>query len=176
MKTFIYSLICFIFLSCSNDPNPPSNTGDNMEASTRCKYSKPFPLFTDSLEAILTQSFESSGQNGVETVMFSDSSLMELYQGGCNEVRQEYRFYYNEDYRTQADSFWIQQAVEKLSFVGNLDQRYAVLGIWVGAIDHLSEELTIGQFSEAEPNTFIMIDKVTEPESSILMVVLERRI
>lgn len=180
MKPFFYISLCFLVVACNNVDKPQKEGSkkqvEQSPEQSDCKYGKPLAIFSDELPQITAHKFESEGQKGIETVHFENQTILELYQSGCNEIRQEYRFLLPEDFRQKEDVFWKDLAIEKLTYVGNLDEKYAVLGIWVGAIEQLKDQLKIGQFSEAEPGTFIMIDKLAEPESSILMIVLERRV
>lgn len=176
----IFSLL--IFLSCGDDSN--SNQSKEQSASkeekssqqeVKCKYGQPVAIFSEKLAKIKKQSFEVNGQKGVETVEFEDGKYLELFQSGCNEIRQEYRFTIQGEHQDKPDAFWFAEAINHMSYIGQLDERYAVIGIWVGALERLSPEMTIGQFSEAEPSTFIMVDKIVESGSSLLLVVLEAR-
>jgi hypothetical protein len=182
MKYFFYSAFLLLFYCCGSDPSNNSNSEqtkpieETISANEDCKYGKPVAIFSEELPQIQKQSFELIGQKGIETVTFTDGNVLELYQSGCNEVRQEYRFFLNGNYKDKEDSFWFEKAIERLTIVGRLDDRYAVIGMWVGAIEQLIDKMTIGQFAEVEPNTFIMVDKIVEEDSAIVIIVLERRV
>ncbi|MFT5166821.1 MAG: hypothetical protein ACI8P3_002053 [Saprospiraceae bacterium] len=182
MKYLLYSLFLVSYFACNSEGNQTSANGQQEKstlttpATVDCKYGQPVAIFSEELPQITKQSFELIGQKGIETVTFTDGNILELYQSGCNEVRQEYRFFLTGNYKEKADSFWFEQAIARLTFVGQLDDRYAVIGMWVGAIEQLIDKMTIGQFTEAEPDTFIMVDKIEEEESAIIIIVLERRI
>lgn len=177
MRVLFSILSFFLFFVCCNDSEPSSTDQEKKEISTtsKCKYGEPVAIFAKSLEKIKRQSFESKGQRGVETVEFSDGRLLELFQSGCNEIRQEYRFTIAGNFRDEEDSFWFKEAVSQMTFLAQLDEQYVTYGLYAGAITQLVDQMRIGQFIEAEANTFIMVDKIVESETSLVIIVFERR-
>ncbi len=167
MKYFFF-VFTIIFLSACEQETPKQDT-------SKCKYGQPVAIFSKSHDQITKQSFEVMGQKGVEIIEFANGNTLELYQSGCNDIRQEFRFHLNGDFREKEDSFWFNKAIEQLSYVGQLEDKYAIFGMWVGAIQSMNKQMKIGQFSEAELNTFIMVDKFMEEQSSMVIIVLERR-
>ena len=181
MKYLIVLSFLISILACGNETSDqmskaPRKVEDaTTPVQTDCKYGAPVAIFSEKIDQIKKQSFELIGQKGIETVEFTDGNVLELYQSGCNEIHQEYRFFLKGNYADKEDAFWFDKAIERLTFVGQMDERYAVMGMWVGAVEAMREQMTIGQFSEAELNTFIMVDKLVEEESAIVILVLERR-
>lgn len=183
MKNISLLFCILFFLACNGteQSTPTDNKNvtkeNNSPPKGKCKYSTPVAIFSDAHEEIVKHSFElKSGQQGTEIVEFKDGNILELYQSGCNEIRQEYRFAIRGNFKGKKDGFWFQEAINRLSYVGQLDEKYAAIGMWVGALEQMSEKMTIGQFTEAEPNTFIMVDRLAETESSLVIIVLERRV
>jgi len=181
-----YSLLIFLnlvfFLSCNNDKNTSSTNqqtsekiSTNKQSSTKCKYGQPVAVFSESLAQIEEQSFEVNGQKGVEIVKFKDGKYLELYQSGCNDIRQEYRFTIKGNHKDKDAQFWFDEAVRQLTYVVQLDERYTQMGLWIGELNRIAERLELGQFTEAQANTFIMLDKIVETESAMVIIVFEGR-
>ncbi len=188
MKSYLTIISLLFFFACGNEGDSTQTSEldkDGKQEQTKketkapksdCKYGAPVAIFSEKLEQVKSQAFESTGQKGVETVEFADGKLLELFQSGCNEIRQEYRFTIKGEFKDKPDDFWFKEAIDHLTYIGQIDERYAVIGMWVGALDHMQEDMKIGEFSEAEQSTFIMVDKIVESGASMVIVVLERRV
>lgn len=181
MKSNLFIALLLVFLSaCGEEQN--STTGhqtSKAQASKtetqKCKYGKPVAIFSESLEQVEKQSFELNGQKGLETVQFTNGKYLELYQSGCNDIRQEYRFTLKGNYKGKDDQFWFDESMRQLAFIAQLDERYAQIGFWISELDRNAEQITLGQFVEAQANTFVMLDKLVEAESALIIIVFEGR-
>ena len=106
---------------------------------------------------------------------FTNNDQLEVFQDGCNEIRQEFHFSLQGDFQHQADSVWFNLATEKMTFLARLSPQQAALGMWGRAIQQLKPYMTIGQSIEPEPNTFILVDRLVQDQSAQLIIRLESK-
>ncbi len=143
--------------------------------SSACKYGEPVPIFSSGPAQISSHNFEKKGQKAVEELLFADRTRLEIFQSGCNEIRQEFRFNLPPIESDLPDSLWFNQATERMIFLGDLDEKYLSLSLTGGVIQQQKKEMQLGQFLEIDYDTYLMVDRIVEPQSTLLIVVMEKR-
>ena len=81
---FVVAIAClFVIIACGSNSNDPF---------ADCAQGRPVAIFSDSLEAVARHQFEIKDKIGMEQVAFKNGVALEVYQSGCDLVRQEFRF------------------------------------------------------------------------------------
>lgn len=144
-------------------------------SSEKCKYGEPLAIFSEELEQIQSHSFQQNGQKAVEELLFADRTRLEIFQSGCNEIRQEFRFYLPAADTSLPDSLWFNMATDRMLFLGGLDSRYMSLGMTGQIIKENKAQMQLGQFQGMDFDSYIMVDRIAEPNNSMLIIVMEKR-
>ncbi len=122
-KLLIISFLSLVFFSCKEE-TPTSNND--------CPYGEPRPILIENAAGVSNYKFEVNGQNSVETAMIEDTFMLtnkilfSLFQSGCENIKQEYRFELPPaDYSMMVDSFFVQRAAEGLKVVAERNPQAA---------------------------------------------------
>lgn len=163
--TFFQNLIflaVFCLTSCQGEP----------QNSESCKYGKPQAIFSDAHEGINKQSFELNQQGSVERVSFSDGQELEVYQSGCEELKQTFQFQFPGDYSERPDSFWIAQSVDRFSYLSSLGPNYSSFGTWAQFIEEKFPNMKLAEEVELAPGYFVKVDRIVSKDVSLLQLML----
>lgn len=110
-----------------------------------------------------------TGTDGIEVISFSNGVFLEIYQSGCDSLRQEFRFRLPE---APADGNWLQEAMTQFSMLGTLGPDYAPFGHWGEAMAGFSETFKPGQPMELEAGFWMQVDQIESFDGSTLIVIL----
>ena len=164
MKYWMVSYALLLLFSCGGG-----------EQKEKCKYGAPVPIFSEGIKRVLSHDFQRNGQKAVESLSFADSTSLEIFQSGCNEIRQEFRFSLKMINTLLPDSLWFDKATERMLFLGALDQRYMSLGMTGELIRQEKAQMQLGQFQQVDFDTYLMVDRIVEPNNTLLIIVMEKR-
>jgi hypothetical protein len=144
--------------------------------STDCRYGKPGAIFSSELEGVATHQFEAKGQDGREAITFSNGQRLEIYQSGCNNIRQEFRFPLPvEEPQSIPDSIWLKEAVGAFFFMASMGPQYQPLSEWGRSLDMQDHaEFRLGKPHQVEPGFYATVDRIPGVDSTTLLVVLEQ--
>lgn len=167
MKLLIYTFILSVLLSCDF-----STKKDNEE----CKFSEPFEIFAN-LDSTTNHSFEIDKYASVEKVYLPFYNMnVELYQSGCNQLRQEFRFIIQEKYSINTPPNVCSMHIAGIFY--SLSERYpaklSLLGEWAQAIKNISADVQYNEKSFLGDNSITMvINKFHDNKITILTVIFE---
>lgn len=179
MKQITFLLILTVLFSyCdSNNSATKNESVSQPDSKVACKYGQPVAVFSDSLTSILSHKFELNGQKAVEEVKFENGVFLELYQSGCNEIIQEFRFILNEPFEEQPKEFWFKKAAYQFSYLSTLDERYIVsYNMWSQILSRMHEFTSLGEKFEVEQSTFFSVNTMKEGDQTMLIVIFERNV
>ena len=147
----------------------------NSDPFADCQYKKPVAAFSESLSEVNSHTFKMEGTTGVEQVLFKNGVSLELYQSGCNEIRQEFRFIIPGTFEIDEPQFWIDQAAQQFDYLGELSDAHAGMLMWAGEIRKNTARLELGQALEIQPTYFIKIDRIRSMDKVLIIVELFQR-
>jgi hypothetical protein len=168
-KKYIYlSFIALFFLfSCKDEKKKPFE---------KCKYGAPIPIFKEGNEKeIASRNFTMTKESSYENITFSDGTELQVVQSGCNEIIQEFTFYYKPDVKISSDEEWKKQAIDEFLKISNLDPKYIPFKSWAKAIGLAAPDMRLGQATELEKDFFVTIDKVQDGQKIQLIVKLNAK-
>lgn len=148
----------------------------NSDPFADCQYKKPVAAFSESLSEVNSHTFKMEGTTGVEQVVFKNGVSLELYQSGCNEIRQEFRFTIPGTFEVDEPQFWVDQAARQFDYLGELSDAHAGMLMWAGEIRKNTTRLELGQALEIQPTYFIKIDRIRSTDKALIIVELFQRI
>lgn len=166
-----FSIIVFLFVTlffaCGESSSDPF---------ADCQYKKPVAAFNESLSEVNSHTFKMEGTTGVEQVLFNNGVSLELFQSGCNEIRQEFRFTIPGTFEIDDPQFWVDQAAQQFDYLGELSDAHAGMLMWAGEIRKNAPRLELGQALEIQPTYFIKIDRIRSTDKALIIVELFQRI
>lgn len=143
-----------------------------------CTYDPPEPIFKD-IEGFENHDFERTGKNAsFERIDIPDSSFnlsIELYQSGCDILRQEYRIITHEPYEVNTPA---PVCVAQIANIFRLlaERNPIQLGPLYGSGDVLLKNAQRFEYNENIPiregGVFVQVDKVHQTNSAILTLVI----
>jgi hypothetical protein len=174
MKTssFFHSLfvvgIVLLGQACGSDASQ-QNTSD-------CEYGDPTPIFNPEAETVVNHNFMKTGTEGLEAVQFENGVFLEIFQSGCEKVRQEFRFRLPRPENTDLEndpSFWKEVALQQLSYLGSMGPEYQPFQMWAQALGN-TEEFKLAESREVQPGFFMKIDRILGDNSTTLLIILSQ--
>jgi hypothetical protein len=167
--TFILILV-LAFFACKNSDKKSDKPFAN------CKCGAPEPIFKEGgAEAIIDRNFTMTPTSAIENVVFKNGVELEIVQAGCEEIIQEFTFFYKTDMSAQNDDFWKTKAVEEFNAIASLSERYQPFGLWANAIKVAAPQLKLGQATELEKDFFVTVDKINDGQRTRLKVILNAK-
>ncbi|MEO1514222.1 MAG: hypothetical protein AAFV95_04395 [Bacteroidota bacterium] len=165
-SVLLLASFCVLCPSCDSGPSDPF---------ADCRYGKPTAIFNDSLPAIQQHQFELQGKTGFERISFQNGLQLELYQSGCDNIQQEFRFSLPGQPPQDTPEFWFKQAVSLLNYLGGLSKKQQALLMWSNMIRQKSTPAKLGQAVELEPGAFAKIDHIKGTEQNLIIIELSSR-
>jgi len=164
IKTAIfYMLSLLLLLGCGTISEEDKKNG--------CTAPKPQAIFSDAPSKIIKHSFLLVGQNAEENLEFTDGSTLSLFQTGCEKISQEFRFTLPRD--TSISS--VDMAVERLTFLANLDTEYMSFANWAQAVRKMKVEFEQQPAVEVEQGFFVGMDRINSTDKTLLIIKLYQR-
>jgi len=164
MKSALYSLFVLLLLSaCQSGSDDPF---------ANCPQGKPTAIFSDSLQQIVKHKFAIDKNFGVEYIQFNNGVYLEIYQGGCELVQQEFRFRLPGKSPRDDRAFWVDQAIAQMRFLGEQSERHMAFASWAQAIEKEAGKIQLGQEFNLDSNIFTRIDRINSSDHTILIIEL----
>ncbi|MDC0231177.1 hypothetical protein OAK19_04360 [Aureispira] len=167
MRKVYYSITLFVLiyqlLGC---------TGNN--TSKPCKYTPPTSIFSD-IDSFENHSFDLKGQYSVERITVPKMNMdIELFQSGCDDIQQEFRFLLHEAYPLNTPPDVCAMHIAGILYILSQEapQKLGLLQQWAEAIKSNSKSFNYNEktgFFDSEISA--QIDKTHQPESAVLSIV-----
>jgi hypothetical protein len=132
----------------------------------------PSAIFSPDLAGVESQDFIQTGKDGLEVVSFSNGVFLEVYQSGCDSLRQEFRFRLPSPPPADAPGAWLAETQNQFRFFGSLGPEYAPFSQWADALSGFEEDFRLGQPMEAAGGFWVQIDKIDSFDGPALVVLL----
>ncbi len=166
MKPILYIVFALTFFACND-----KKEDQNKKPFSQCKCGKPEPIFKDgSSDVIVNRNFTMTQESALENVSFKDGTELQIVQSGCNEIIQEFSFFYQKDESKGSPEFWKNKAIAEFEKIGTLNTRYQPFTSWANAIKLAAPNMKLGEATELEKDFFITIDKVNNGKDIQLLV------
>lgn len=145
------------------------------ENTPKCPHGDPTPMFDEEHQMISYHDFGLTGQKSVEEVAFTTGVDLQIFQEGCDDIRQEFQFSVEGNLSEVPDSMWFKQAVRQFYFLSALSEKHKPMAQWGDAIEMVRHQMKLGQKANVAENISITVDKVIGRGESTLLVTLESR-
>lgn len=156
---FLIIPICFLLMGCAAD-----------SGADKCKYGTPVAIFAANTPTVVQHQFSAKGQEGNEQVVFENGIQLEIFQSGCNSVKQV--FTYTLPPFPEGEPNWFFISAGLLKRYGDLGDQFAPLVLWGNAIEQKMTSFKLGEPLELESGHFAKINRTQFPEKSILEIEL----
>ncbi|MEM9921609.1 MAG: hypothetical protein AAF990_26130 [Bacteroidota bacterium] len=150
-------------------------SGGSSDPFAKCRYAKPVAIFSDSLSAVKQHQFELRENTGYEKVFFESGMELELFQSGCDNIKQEFRFSFPIKHQQDEPQFWIEQAIGLLNYMGNLSEKQKPFLMWSNMIRQQQQQMDIGEAFELEPGVFAKVDRILSDNNTMILLELSTR-
>ena len=159
-KIAVLSIISFLFLSCGG-PSQKSN----------CPLGKPTPIFNQDLAKVKSHAFTANGQKGLENVVFSDESHLELIQDGCDKISQEFRFKTDKFNSEWSANQWFEAGIERIRFMANVSEQHAIFNQWADALNAQQNSWKLSGPLELGPGFSAKVDRIISGQEAYIIIV-----
>ena len=166
MKLFSISFVCLLLLSCG---------GNSSDPFAKCKYKQPEAVFSNSLSNVNEHTFNIEGTTGHERLTFENGIGLELFQSGCNEIVQDFRFQIPGKFRVDEPQIWVKMAIDQLKYMGDLSEKHQAMLIWAQMMEQAQSEIVTGQAYELQPSIFVKVDRILSNNQVLLTLELSQR-
>ncbi len=173
---YLLTLCFFVSLTaCDNNSSTSESpqTEQSSPAKTPCKFGQPKAIFSDAITQVSTHKFSVEGQKSLESMNLVNGVRLDLYQDGCDHLRQEFQFSFAPNNSLSSDSTWILEAAKQLDYLATFSERHAAFGIWARAIRQLQPQMQIGRPLEPEEGTLITVDRLRGKQEHTLIIRME---
>jgi hypothetical protein len=121
--------------------------------------------------------FQNKGRESEELIQLEGGIRLEILQSGCEQVRQEFRFYMPERGPDASEmALWVQAASNLYYFLGSLGIQYQVFQEWSAVIEQQAPRFVRGKALEVHPGFWVEIDPVQTDTETMLRVILAQGI
>lgn len=132
----------------------------------------PNAIFSEDLVGVDSHDFMQTGTEGLEIVAFSNGVFLEIFQSGCDSLRQEFRFRFPDPMEEESPEFWFQEAQNQFRTLGSLGPTYAPFSQYADAMALQGDVFRLTQPMEVETGFWMQVDKIQSFDGPTLIVVL----
>ncbi|KGE86159.1 MAG: hypothetical protein ACE362_03730 [Phaeodactylibacter xiamenensis] len=148
---------------CASDPPQRQSFED-------CLYGAPEPIFDASLPGVSQHRFELQPGKGVERFVLNQSTIVQIEQTGCDQIRQEFTFSWDAAARRED---WAAQAIQKYRELGELGAPYLSFSAISEVLQARKEKLRPrGEAISLQPGLAFRITAAETGQQSKLVTVL----
>ncbi len=150
--------------------------GSGSDAAATCPAGTPTPIASDTMAAVAEHHFERHGQESVEELTLVGGERFELYQSGCDLIRQEFRFLAPAPAGEVFDQDLFREAAKRFRKMSGLSPVWAPFAQWADAIEAIAAEGRPGVPIELPGHIRLRVEDYRMGTEWWLVVVLEQRI
>jgi hypothetical protein len=160
-KTLFICWVTLLLVACQNKDRAANN----------CPLGEPTPIFYSDLSFVKRHTFEKTGQNSEEQVLFQDDLHLTIRQSGCEAIRQDYIFLLSP--LPEADTqFWIEKSIELFGQLASYSANFYSFNQWAYKINEFKTEFRLTEAFEVAPSIYIKIDRILAAEETQLIITL----
>lgn len=161
MRSSLLFLSLILFLSACQ------SGAENRDCAT-----KPEAIFSDDLPGVTSHDFIQTGAEGLEIISFDSGVFLEIFQSGCDSLRQEFRFRLPDVVETDDAGFWLKEAQNQFHTLGALGAEYAPFAQYADALALQEENFRLTQPMEVASGFWMQVDKIESFDGPTLRIVL----
>ena len=154
----------FLLLALSACQNTGTKEAD-------CK-TKPQAMLREGMRGVAEQKFTVNGIESEEFVRFANGKTLTILQGGCEKLRQEFRFELKEQPSQDDAAFWTDQAILNLAALAVLDPQLMPLSNWVMMIREQKDDIRLAETKALEGGFYTKIDRIASNDRVYLIITL----
>ncbi len=139
-------------------------------SSKPCTYGSPTAIFNKELKGVLEHQFSVKGQDAQESIAFDNGLNLEVLQGGCNALKQEFRFSLKGNIEEGDKMVWINQTAQLFHFLGDLSDQHLVYHQYAQALKTVATEINLGESFPLGEGFFIKLDHIAGSGYELLVV------
>jgi hypothetical protein len=164
--------ICYYFFLLTLLVSIISCMGNNQPKT--CLYKPPVAIFSG-IDSFENHSFELKGQNAVERISIPKMNMdIELFQSGCDDLEQEFRFILYEAYPLNTPPDVCAMHIAGILYILSQEspQKLGLFQQWAETIKANAKSFKYNErtgFFDSEISA--QIDKMHQPESAVLSIV-----
>ena len=148
----ILAFFALFLFSCSDKAG--EKTDDLTKEAKDCNYLAPVAIFSSISSELPNYKFEKkSAYNTMETFSFSETDRLEIYQKGCDQLVQEFRFF------TGSDIDRMSYIINFFTAISKKDPSLLGLSQFAEEFERRKEELAVGNTLQLSETIFIKIDE-----------------
>ncbi|MBK6621080.1 MAG: hypothetical protein IPH04_18410 [Saprospirales bacterium] len=135
----------------------------------------PTAIFSKDLEGVETHDFMQTGSEGLEIVSFRNGVFLEIFQSGCDSLRQEFRFRLPNAEEESDPAYWLQEAQNQFRAFGSLGADYLAFSQYADALSAQQEDFRLAQPMEVVTGFWMQVDKIDSFDGPTLVVILSNQ-
>lgn len=116
-----------------------------------------------------------TGSEGLEIVSFRNGVFLEVFQSGCDSLRQEFRFRIPNVGGDSDPAYWLQEAQNQFRAFGALGPGYLAFSQYADALSAQREGFRLAQPMQVETGFWMQIDKIDSFDGPTLVVILSNK-
>ncbi|MBK7407603.1 MAG: hypothetical protein IPL49_14865 [Saprospirales bacterium] len=132
----------------------------------------PNAIFSEDLPGVDSHDFMQTGTEGLEIVGFHSGVFLEVFQSGCDSLRQEFRFRFPGPVEEENPEFWFQEAQNQFRTLGSLGPTYGPFSQYADALALQEASFHLAQPMEVETGFWMQVDKIQSFDGPTLIIVL----
>ncbi len=167
MRYYLLFFIVTLFVYSSCDFGSKGDTHN-------CKMGKPAPMFSDTMKFVQQHQFFVQGNMGVETVHFDNMFRLEIYQSGCDKLKQEFRVTQPGKFDGLEDAFWVKGAYQSLMMFSGVSMKLAGLKPWAEIIQKNADKIKLAEPFSPEPGIQIVVDRIMGNKEATIIIQFEQ--
>ena len=140
--------------------------------NTSCKLGKPTAIFPEQVPSVTNRVFEVNNNTSTENIIFDNGLQLEIFQDGCDFVRQEFRFTLNEAPDSTSSSFWTTKAANLFHYMADQSEHLVDFHLWGGAIEAVAPKIRLGERTPLDGPFTIKVDKINLGEKQTMLMVI----
>lgn len=157
-------LLCFTLLYCCSCSSP----------TPECQLGQPTAIFHQDLPTVAQHHFQAQGQNGTESIQFTNGLHLEILQKGCEKISQEFRFTIPGKTSQQEAAYWIMQAAQSFHALANLSEQYLLYHQYAQVLEQNAKDLRLGEERGIGQGMKIQVDHIGGATQNIIRVLLSQ--
>ncbi len=157
LKLIVVLLVSFIFACKSGED---------------CKNGDPVAMFDSDNPNLLSHQYEAKSQSSVETIKYKMGTELEIWQSGCENLKQEFQFKIYRTPHIETNPFDL--AVLQLLQMSKTQESLQSFAEWARVIEMNKDVFEVGVLNEFENAVGIKVDMVEGPDFTTLLLELSQ--
>lgn len=132
----------------------------------------PSAIFSEDLVGVFSHDFMQTGTESLEIVAFQNGVFLEVFQSGCDSLRQEFRFRLSAPLENEDPQFWLKEAKDQFHMLGSLGPEYGPFFQYAEVLAQQKETFRLAQPMEVDTGFWMQVDKIDSFDGPTLVIVL----